>query len=119
VIGKGFLCALHKFDIRAGQDTRLQIPHEKGVLLTLEFLIQTDVGLALPGRSVDVEIKDGNGRMILSCGAWSSSRGPKAIEFTARPGEYQVTAATRTGKRAEFALTVSDKLVQPQRIVLR
>ena len=118
VLGKDFLCALHKFEIRAGQDTRLEVPHQEGVPVVLEFLIQTDVGIVVPRRSVDVEIKDSSGRMILASAAWLSSRGPAAIAFAVRPGRYQITAASRTGKRAEATLTVSDKAVDPKRIVL-
>ncbi len=43
----------------------------------------------------------------------------RVFEFAVRPGKYQVTATTKTGERAEAALTVGDKPAAPQRIVLR
>ena len=123
VMDKNYLCARHKFEIQAGEDTHLEVPLKRGTLVVLEFVIKAnDKLVAIPRGGVMVEIKDTTGRMILTHAALgvSNSEYLRRLEFAIRPGKYQVTAATTwTGARGEAALTVGDKPADPKRIVLR
>ena len=129
VTEKNYFCGRHRFEIRAGQDTDLEVPFERGAPSVLEFVIKNKVDklVAPPQGSIMVEIQDNSGRLILTRAASLVANNEllQKLEFAVRPGKYKVTAtftATDTSLRArgEAALTVGNKpAAAPQRIVLR
>ena len=121
MIGKNCVYARHKFEIQVGRDTHLDVAIERGIPVTLEFVVQTKETIVEPRGRVTVEIKDSTGRLILTRAASRVRHDEllRVFEFAVRPGKYQVTATTETGNRAESALTVGDKPAEPKRIVLR
>jgi hypothetical protein len=88
--------------------------------VVLNFVFQTDVGVVTPTRTpwetVDVEIRDSDGRTIL---ARSRRHDRPTLAFAVRPGKYRVVATAGNGKRAEVPLTVRDRPADPVRVVLR
>ncbi len=121
VADKNCLCARHKFEIHAGRDTDLKVKVQRGIPVSLEFVVKTDEGIVRPSGWITVEIKNAAGQVILTRAAWwrSAYELVRILDFAARPGKYRITASTQTGERGEAALTVGDKAAAPKRIVLR
>jgi hypothetical protein len=90
------------------------------VPVTLEFVVQTDMGEQPPPRIVSVTVVDSAGKTVLSAGAYRR-RGAKTavLGFAAKPGKYRVKASTDGGKRAKATIEVGTKPGEPARMVLR
>lgn len=125
VLGKEFLCDLRRFEIQPAEETRVEVPLAKGTPVVLEFVLHTDVGIAVPGggaspwESTHVEIQNDSGRRILAGTPYAPRLGPPKFVFAVQPGKYRINATHSSGRRADIPLTVGDKPVGLKRIVLR
>ncbi|HEU4419263.1 MAG TPA: carboxypeptidase regulatory-like domain-containing protein [Planctomycetota bacterium] len=100
--GDKLACSSHPFEIRAGQETRLDIPVRTGIATTIDFSFPQG---AEPLHSVTLELRDPQNVVVWRGRAWG--RDDKVgVSLTLAPGDYTIEA-TCEDLRASGTLAVA------------
>jgi len=88
VAGDGVACMMQTFDVRAGVETRLDVPVQKGIAASIECALPAG---ADHDSGVSVVVKDRSGAVVLRSMAWAREGTPRlACQLLA--GTYRVEA---------------------------
>jgi hypothetical protein len=88
VAGEKLACSSHAFEIRAGQETRVDIPVRTGIATTIDFSFPDG---AEPLRSVTLVLRDPQHVVVWRGSAWGHG-GRVGVSLTLAPGDYTIEA---------------------------
>ena len=95
-------CSAHPFEIRAGHETRLDIPVLGGIATTIDFSFPQG---AEPLRSVTLVLRDPQNVVVWRGRAWGRD-GKVGVSLALEPGDYTIEA-TCEGLRATGTIAVA------------
>jgi hypothetical protein len=103
VWGRGFSCEVIPFEVRTGEETKVEVRPRRGVARKVRFEVD-DPGAT--SRWLHVVVRDAAGKTCIDHHASSNGSEPLDYELAYAPGEYTVEATTRSGRRGTASFRV-------------
>src|SRR5262249_16236597 len=89
VQGRDLACAMVPFDVRAGQDTRLDVRAEPGAATVIACAVPPEDERE---QAVHVVVRTPAGELVFAGDAWEN-KNPMTLGLSLRPGDYRVEAS--------------------------